>query len=203
MFFITIFNLIFIAIIEYISFNEKIIKYFDEKFNSNFYNQSIIEDNEEDCDSDIINEKESIINGNKKYNSSIEIIGLKKIFKSKKNSNIAKIAVNDLYFSVSKSEIFGFWGANAAGKTTTLKMLTKELIPTAGNALSGNSNSNDSILNNNYYKIFNESYFGYCAQNDGLIELLTGCEHLELYCRVRGFNRKNTKSFANGCVNKY
>jgi ABC-2 type transport system ATP-binding protein len=41
-------------------------------------------------------------------------------------------AVEDLNFSVSAAEIFGFLGPNGAGKTTTIRMLTGQLRPTGG-----------------------------------------------------------------------
>jgi len=41
-------------------------------------------------------------------------------------------AVDDISFTVSPGEIFGFLGPNGAGKTTTIRMLTGQLRPTAG-----------------------------------------------------------------------
>ncbi|MFQ5905688.1 MAG: ATP-binding cassette domain-containing protein, partial [bacterium] len=43
-------------------------------------------------------------------------------------------AVNRLSVTVEQGEIFGFLGPNAAGKTTTIKMLTGLLTPTSGEA---------------------------------------------------------------------
>uniref|UniRef100_A0A7C4KIZ7 ABC transporter ATP-binding protein n=1 Tax=Anaerolinea thermolimosa TaxID=229919 RepID=A0A7C4KIZ7_9CHLR len=43
-----------------------------------------------------------------------------------------KTAVDDVSFSVSGGEIFGFLGPNGAGKTTTIKMLVGLLQPTSG-----------------------------------------------------------------------
>ncbi|HWR00485.1 MAG TPA: ABC transporter ATP-binding protein [Chlorobaculum sp.] len=43
-------------------------------------------------------------------------------------------AVDEISFSVSAGEIFGFLGANGAGKTTAMKMLTGLLAPTSGSA---------------------------------------------------------------------
>ncbi len=43
-------------------------------------------------------------------------------------------AVNDISFVVKKGEIFGFLGANGAGKTTAIKMLTGLSLPTSGDA---------------------------------------------------------------------
>lgn len=44
------------------------------------------------------------------------------------------VAVNKISFEVSKSEIFGFLGANGAGKTTAMRMLTGLSMPTSGKA---------------------------------------------------------------------
>jgi ABC-2 type transport system ATP-binding protein len=41
-------------------------------------------------------------------------------------------AVNDVTFDVQKGEIFGYLGANGAGKSTTIRMLTGLLTPTGG-----------------------------------------------------------------------
>ena len=41
-------------------------------------------------------------------------------------------AVDDISFEVRKGEIFGFLGANGAGKTTAMKMLTGLSFPTSG-----------------------------------------------------------------------
>lgn len=46
-----------------------------------------------------------------------------------------RIAVNNLSFEVEKGEIMGFLGPNAAGKTTTMKMLTCFYPPTSGTAI--------------------------------------------------------------------
>jgi len=45
------------------------------------------------------------------------------------------VAVNDLSFQVETGEIFGFLGANGAGKSTTIRMLCGLLQPTEGTAL--------------------------------------------------------------------
>ena len=44
------------------------------------------------------------------------------------------IAVNELTFQVEKGEIFGFLGANGAGKTTAMRMLCGLLAPSSGKA---------------------------------------------------------------------
>jgi ABC-2 type transport system ATP-binding protein len=42
------------------------------------------------------------------------------------------IATNEVTFEVTKGEIFGFLGANGAGKTTAMRMLCGLLIPSSG-----------------------------------------------------------------------
>ena len=49
------------------------------------------------------------------------------------------IAVNDISFSVDRGEVLGFLGPNAAGKSTTMRMVTGFLPPTSGTATIGGS----------------------------------------------------------------
>ena len=49
----------------------------------------------------------------------------------------AFVAVNDLSFTVGQGEVFGFLGANGAGKSTTIRMLCGLLKPTRGTAIVG------------------------------------------------------------------
>ena len=44
------------------------------------------------------------------------------------------VAVNEISFEVNKGEIFGFLGANGAGKTTAMRMLCGLSLPTSGKA---------------------------------------------------------------------
>jgi len=44
------------------------------------------------------------------------------------------VAVNEISFEVYAGEIFGFLGANGAGKTTAMRMLCGLSIPTSGQA---------------------------------------------------------------------
>ena len=45
---------------------------------------------------------------------------------------ITKTAVDDISFEINKGEIVGYIGANGAGKSTTIKMMTGILVPTSG-----------------------------------------------------------------------
>jgi len=68
-----------------------------------------------------------------KYEKEQGVIGmLKGFFNAKK---IIKHAVKDVSFEIKKGEIVGYIGANGAGKSTTIKMLTGILTPTSGEVI--------------------------------------------------------------------
>lgn len=56
------------------------------------------------------------------------IISMKNVTKYFKENR----ALKNLTFSIEEGEIFGFLGPSGAGKTTTIKLLTSQLIPTSG-----------------------------------------------------------------------
>jgi ABC-2 type transport system ATP-binding protein len=62
--------------------------------------------------------------------SAIEVVKLTKKFGD-------FISVDEVSFSIAQGEIFGFLGANGAGKSTTIKMLCGLLEPTSGDARVG------------------------------------------------------------------
>lgn len=72
-------------------------------------------------------------NVSKEFKKVVKESGLKGSVKSlfSRKYDIVK-AVNDISFTVAKGEILGFIGANGAGKSTTIKMLTGILTPTKG-----------------------------------------------------------------------
>jgi ABC-2 type transport system ATP-binding protein len=87
--------------------------------------------------------------GGNKMKNAIEVHGLRKEFKSyssrsglkgafrdlfTRNYKVLR-AVNDISFSVKQGEMVGYIGENGAGKSTTIKMLTGILTPTAGDVL--------------------------------------------------------------------
>lgn len=86
-------------------------------------------------------------------------------------------AVDEISLTVEKGEIFGFLGANGAGKTTAIRMLCGLLLPTSG---SGTVNG---------FNIFTESEkikqsIGYMSQKFSLYRDLTGQENLQFYGSV-------------------
>jgi len=83
-------------------------------------------------------------------------------------------AVNNITFSVKKGEIFGFLGANGAGKTTAMKMMCGLLLPTSGKAkISGYDLASQSKLI--------KKNIGYMSQRFSLYDDLTVFENMQLF----------------------
>ena len=76
-------------------------------------------------DTDVVAERERMQSG-AGSDDLIRLEGLRKVYKN------GKVAVNNLWFSIPKNECFGFLGVNGAGKTSAIKILTGDELPTAG-----------------------------------------------------------------------
>ena len=92
-------------------------------------------------------------------------------------------AVDNISFSVRYGEIFGYLGANGAGKSTTIRMLCGILAPTSGTAMVGGFD-----VNQDPEKI--KQSIGYVSQKFSLYIDLTVRENLEFYGRVYGLDSK-------------
>ena len=88
-------------------------------------------------------------------------------------------AVDDISFSVKKGEIFGFLGANGAGKTTAMHMLTGLNQPTSG---TGKVVGYD--IRTEYEQI--KHHIGYMSQRFSLYEDLTVAENIRLFAGIYG-----------------
>ena len=95
----------------------------------------------------------------------------------------AFVANDNLTFHVDKGEIFGFLGANGAGKTTAMKILCGLSKPTSGQVLVAGY---DVAL----YPEKVKSSIGYMSQKFSLYEDLTVVENLRLYGTIYGLGRK-------------
>jgi len=93
------------------------------------------------------------------------------------------VAVDDLSFSVKQGEIFGFLGANGAGKSTTIRMLCGLLKPTAGTAIVGGV---DVSRNPEGVK----RAIGYMSQKFSLYEMLTVAQNIEFFGGIYGLSRE-------------
>ena len=90
-------------------------------------------------------------------------------------------AVRAISFEVARGEVFGFLGANGAGKTTAIKMLTGLLLPTSGDARVAG------------FDVYRETesirrHIGYMSQRFSLYEDLTVRENIELYGGIYGLS---------------
>ena len=92
-------------------------------------------------------------------------------------------AVDDISFTVKKGEIFGFLGANGAGKTTAMHMLTGLSQPTSG---TGRVVGYD--IRTEYEQI--KRHIGYMSQRFSLYEDLTIAENIRLFAGIYGMKDK-------------
>jgi len=89
------------------------------------------------------------------------------------------IAVDDVSFSVSRGEVLGFLGPNAAGKTTTMRILTCYLVPDAGTA----SIAGHDVLED---PIGVRRRLGYLPESAPLYLDMGVIEHLRFIAEMRG-----------------
>jgi len=92
-------------------------------------------------------------------------------------------AVDQISFEVNKGEIFGFLGANGAGKTTAMRMFCGLSLPTSGIASVGGFDvyrENEKIKNS----------IGYMSQRFSLYDDLSVLENIRFYAGIYGMNSK-------------
>ncbi|MBD0278633.1 MAG: ABC transporter ATP-binding protein [Flavisolibacter sp.] len=90
-------------------------------------------------------------------------------------------AVDAVSFEIAKGEIFGFLGANGAGKTTAMRMLCGLSLPTSGKATVAGFDvykDNEKIKKN----------IGYMSQKFSLYEDLTVKENIRFYAGIYGMS---------------
>ena len=95
-------------------------------------------------------------------------------------------AVDDISFTVKRGEIFGFLGANGAGKTTAMHMLTGLNQPTSG---TGRVVGYD--IRTEYEQI--KKNIGYMSQRFSLYEDLTVAENIRLFAGIYGMKSKEIR----------
>lgn len=97
------------------------------------------------------------------------------------------VAVDDLSFSVKQGEIFGFLGANGAGKSTTIRMLCGLLRPSSGTALVGGidvSRDPEGV----------KRRIGYMSQKFSLYEALTVDQNIRFFGGIYGLPREQLEA---------
>lgn len=96
------------------------------------------------------------------------------------------VANDNLSFEVSKGEVFGFLGANGAGKTTAIKILCGLSKPTSGEVMVAGFDAykqGESIKKN----------IGYMSQKFSLYDDMTISENIRFYGGIYGLSRKVIK----------
>ena len=92
-------------------------------------------------------------------------------------------AVNHISFTVRKGEIFGFLGANGAGKTTAMRILCGLSQPTGGSAMVAGYD-----CATEYEQI--KKHIGYMSQKFSLYEDMTVAENIRLFGAIYGMRGK-------------
>lgn len=107
----------------------------------------------------------------------------------------AFLAVNAISFEVGQGEIFGFLGANGAGKTTALRMLTGLLTPSSGSA---------TVAGFDVWKQpeMVKRRIGYMSQKFSLYEDLTIRENIRLFGGIYGLSMPVIKTKTAALIKK-
>jgi ABC-2 type transport system ATP-binding protein len=97
------------------------------------------------------------------------------------------VAASEITFEVNKGEIFGFLGANGAGKTTAMRMLCGLSIPSSGKA---------TIAGFDVYRQTEQikKNIGYMSQKFSLYEDLTVLENIRFFGGIYGLTDKQIKA---------
>jgi ABC-2 type transport system ATP-binding protein len=105
------------------------------------------------------------------------------------------IAVNSISFQVGTGEIFGFLGANGAGKTTAMRILCGLLRPSSGKATVAG------------YDVYTQSEWikkeiGYMSQKFSLYENLSVRENIQFYGGIYGIPRNELKEKSKALIDR-
>ncbi len=103
------------------------------------------------------------------------------------------VATNEITFDVYEGEIFGFLGANGAGKTTAMRMLCGLSTPSSGKA---------TIAGFDVYKETEKikANIGYMSQKFSLYEDLTVQENIRFFGGIYGLSDQKIKSKSNELI---
>jgi ABC-2 type transport system ATP-binding protein len=100
-------------------------------------------------------------------------------------------ALDRLSLAVEEGEIFGFLGANGAGKSTTMKLLMRLIYPSAGRAR---------ILGRDIEDISMHASIGYLPEHPYFYDYLTARELLEYCAELFGYTRRDCRTRAAGML---
>jgi len=129
-----------------------------------------VHDEPEELDSDVIKEQERVENISEQ-NLAVKADHMRKVYGQ-------KVAVKDVSFGLDFGDCFCLLGVNGAGKTTSFKMLTNFVVPTAGQAHIKGYNAKTQFTDA-------RKQIGYCPQFDAIFSHMTVREHLEFYAKIK------------------
>jgi len=92
-------------------------------------------------------------------------------------------AVDSLYMSVKRGEIYGFLGPNGAGKTTTIKMIMGLVRPTRGNIFLNGVRIDDG------FDVEHRRLTGYLPEQVAFYRNLTPVQTLNFFCELKGVDK--------------
>ena len=97
-----------------------------------------------------------------------------------------RLAVDNISFDIGKGEIVGLLGPNAAGKSTTMRILTGFLMPTKGDTWIAGCNMVSNSLEG-------RKHIGYMPESVPLYTDMTVREYLDFFARLRGVTSERTR----------
>jgi len=104
------------------------------------------------------------------------------------------VAVNGLSLELKMNEIYGLLGFNGAGKSTTINMITGQLMPSGGSIM---IDGHDVTLEIESLR----QIMGVCPQTNILWDRLTVMDHINLFGRLRGFTDAQIAEEAESLLN--
>jgi ABC-type multidrug transport system ATPase subunit len=118
---------------------------------------------------------------------------LRKVFPAAKPGDADVVAVRNNCFQVRRGECFGLLGANGAGKSTTLNMIIRHTVPSAGDAR---------IMGHSVLDDFDAAakHLGVVDQHNTLWDSLSAQDHLELFAMIRGCPRGEARALVDACL---
>ena len=104
-----------------------------------------------------------------------------------------RLAVDNISFDIGKGEIVGLLGPNAAGKSTTMRILTGFMMPTKGDTWIADCNMVTNSLEG-------RKHIGYMPESVPLYTDMTVRDYLDFFARLRGVERVRTRKRINDVV---
>lgn len=97
-----------------------------------------------------------------------------------------RVLIDDLSFSVTSGETFGFLGSNGSGKTTTLRALLGMLQPTGGQLL----------IDGQTFRPGDRARVGYLPEERGLYRKDTVLDVMTYFAEIKGLGRKEARAWS-------